>query len=265
MPAELLTERPRPHTMVLTISDPATRNALSPQVYAAGIESLASAESDPAVRSVIVRGSGEHFCAGGDLQRIKGTRAMGPEEGANRQHQSVERLGEFIETLMAFPKPIVAAVEGYAAGAGFALALACDLIVAADDAKFILAYGKVGLSPDGGASWQLARRLPANVALQMLLLPEPVSAQQAHGWGLVNALAPKGEALAAALAFCERLSAMAPNVMTSAKELVQGAATRGLHDHLKAEREHFVANLFHANGGEGIEAFLTKRPPQFRA
>lgn len=265
MAAELLTERPRSHTMVLTISDPAMRNALSPQVYAAGIESLASAEADPAIRAVILRGAGEHFCAGGDLQRIKGTRALGPDEGVARQHQSVERLGEFIETLMAFPKPIVAAVEGYAAGAGFALALACDLMVASDDAKFILAYGKVGLSPDGGASWQLARRLPANVALQMLLLPEPVSARQAHTWGLVNTVAPKGEALAAALALTDRLSAMAPNVMTSAKELVQGALTHSLHDHLEAEREHFVANLFHDNGAEGIEAFLAKRSPMFKA
>lgn len=264
MPAELLTERPFPHTMVLTISDAATRNALSPQIYAAGIESLASAEADPQVRSVILRGAGDHFCGGGDLHRIKSTRALGPAQGMERQRQSIDRLGEFVETLAAFPKPIIAAVEGFAAGAGFSLVLACDLVVAAEDARFILSYGKVGLSPDGGASWQLARRLPANMALEYLLLPEPMAAAQARQLGLINAIATKGQALSAALDMASRLAMMAPNVMASAKELVRGAATCSLHEQLTREREHFVANLFHDNGAEGIEAFLEKRKPSFR-
>jgi enoyl-CoA hydratase/carnithine racemase len=264
MPAELLTERPNPHTVVLTISDPAARNALGPQVYAAGIESLDSAENDPDVRCIILRGAGEHFCAGGDLQRLQGTRTLGAHDGAEHQRQSIDRLHGFVETLQAYPKPIIAAVEGFAAGAGFSLVLACDLVVAADDAKFVMSYGRVGLSPDGGGSWQLAQRLPANMALQMMLLPEPMAATRALELGLVNALAPRGQALAQALALSEKLAQMAPNAMASAKELVRGATSRTLGAHLQEERNHFVANLFHDNGGEGMQAFFDKRTPRFR-
>ncbi len=263
MPAELLTERPFAHTLVLTISDPATRNALSPQVYAAGIEALNTAELDPQVRCIVLRGAGDHFSAGGDLQRLKATRALGVAEGGDVQHQSIERLGSFIETLHTFPKPVIAAVEGFAAGAGFSLALGCDLIVASDDARFVMSYGRVGLSPDGGGSWQLARRLPSNVALQLMLLPEPLSAAQALHWGLVNEVVAKGHALTRALALAERLASMAPNAMASAKELIHGATSRTLSEQLKAEASHFVTNVFHANGGEGMQAFLDKRPARF--
>ncbi len=263
MPAELLTERPHPHTLVLTISDPATRNTLSPQVYAAGVEALNTAEHDTAVRCVILRGAGDHFCGGGNLQRLVATRALGEVEGPAQQAQSVERLGSFVETLYAFPKPIIAAVEGFAAGAGFSLALGCDLIVAAEDAKFVMSYGKVGLSPDGGGSWQLARRVPSNVALKMLWLPEPVTASQALAWGLVNEIAPKGLALSVAMTLASRLALMAPNAVASAKELQHAAMTNLLGDQLKLEAQHFVANAFHANGGEGMQAFLDKRPPVF--
>ncbi len=264
MPAELLTERPLAHTVVLTISDPATRNALSPQVYAAGIEALDTAEADPQVRCVILRGAGDHFCGGGDLQRLQGTRGLGAQEGGDRQRQSIERLNGFVETLRAFPKPVIAAVEGFAAGAGFSLVLACDLVVAAEDARFVMSYGRVGLSPDGGATWQLARRLTPNLALQMIMLPEPVDAAQAQRLGLVNELAAHGQALSAALGLTERLSRMAPNALASAKELVHGASDRTLGEQLQAERDHFVANIFHDNGGEGIQAFFDKRAPNFR-
>ncbi len=263
MPAELLTDRPRPHTLVLTISDPAARNALSPQVYAAGIEALDTADSQPQLRCVVLRGAGEHFCGGGDLQRLNATRSLGPHEGAQKQAQSIERLSSFVETLRTFSKPVIAAVEGYAAGAGFSLVLACDLVVAAEDARFVVSYAKVGLSPDGGASWQLARRLPPNQALHMIMLPEPITAQRAHELGLVNEVVPRGQALSAALALADRLAAMPSNVLASAKELVHGAGGRSLAQQLAAERDHFVANLFHDNGGEGIRAFLEKRAPRF--
>src|ERR1043165_9514153 len=159
MPSELLTSR-EGSTLILTLSDPATRNTLSPQVYAAGVEALNMAESDDSVRVVILRGDGEHFCTGGDLNRILGLRQTGPEA----QAESIALFHQLIESLRAFPKPVIAAVEGYAAG-GMSLALACDLIVAASDAKFVMSYGKVGLTPDGGGSWHLAHALPRALAL----------------------------------------------------------------------------------------------------
>lgn len=259
MPSELLTQR-HGATLVLTLSDPATRNTLSPQASAAGVEALNVAESSEEIRCVVLRGDGAHFCSGGNLQRLAHTRTIGPDE----QRQSIERFHGLIEALRTFPKPVIAAVEGYAAGGGFSLALACDLIVAAEDAKFVMSYAKVGLSPDGGGSWHLAQALPRALALQLVWLAEPLPAQQLQAHGLVNQVVPSGQALEAALQLAERLAAMSPDAIASAKELISLAPQRRLREHLDAEREHFVANLFSANGAEGLQAFFDKRPPKFR-
>jgi enoyl-CoA hydratase/carnithine racemase len=259
MPSELLSAR-EGSTLILTLSDPATRNTLSPQVYAAGVEALNMAESDPSVRAVILRGDGEHFCTGGDLKRIAGLRQAGPEA----QAESIALFHQLVESLRAFPKPTIAAVEGWAAGGGMSLALACDLLVAAADARFAMSYGKVGLTPDGGASWHLAHALPRALALEMLWLAAPVGAERLHALGLVNRVTDKGHALGEALVLAERLAAMAPNAIAAAKELVAQAPLAPLRQHLEAERRQFVANLFHENGGEGLKAFFEKRPAVFR-
>ena len=259
MPSELLTER-HGATLVLTLSDPATRNTLSPQAYAAGIESLDVAESADDVRCVILRGDGAHFCSGGNLQRLAHTRTIGPDA----QRESIESFHTLIEALRTFTKPVIAAVEGYAAGGGFSLALACDLIVAAEDAKFVMSYAKVGLSPDGGGSWHLSRLLPRALVLQALWLAAALPARELQAHGLVNRVVPSGQALAEALVIAEKLAAMSPDAIASAKELVNQAPQRPLRDHLDAERDHFVANLFSSNGGEGLQAFFDKRKPEFR-
>jgi enoyl-CoA hydratase/carnithine racemase len=159
---------------------------------------------------------------------------------------------------------VIAAVDGAAAGAGFSLALACDLIVAAEDARFILSYGRIGLSPDGGATWSLMQALPRARVQQLLWLGEPVSAQQLLDWGLVSAVTASGQSFGEALRLAERLATMAPNALASAKELLQQAGGHSLKEQLAAERDHFVANLFHDNGAEGLNAFLEKRSPNFR-
>jgi len=260
MPAELLTERIGP-VLVMTLSDPATRNTLSHQVIAAGIEALNMAESDPDLRAAVLRGAGGHFCAGGNLQGLLERRRAGPPA----QVQMLEHLNQLVEALRTFPKPVIAAVDGAAAGAGFSLALACDLIVAAEDARFILSYGRIGLSPDGGATWSLMQALPRQRVQQMVWLGEPVSAQQLADAGLVSAVTDSGQSFAEALRLAERLATMAPNALASAKELLQQAAAGGsLKDQLAAERDHFVVNLFHDNGAEGLNAFLEKRAPRFR-
>ena len=259
MSSELLTERHGP-VLVLTISDPATRNTLSRQVIAAGIEALGVAEADTSLRCVILRGDGPHFCAGGNLQGLMERRAAGPAA----QRQMLDHLHQLIEALRVFTKPVIACVEGASAGAGFSLALACDLIVAADDARFILSYGRIGLSPDGGATWSLAQALPRALVQKLVWLGEPVSAQQLQAWGLVGWLAGSGQAFSEALRVAQRLSEMAPNALTSAKELVQQAGTQTLTQQLGAERDHFITNLFHANAAEGLQAFIDKRPPAFR-
>jgi enoyl-CoA hydratase/carnithine racemase len=245
---------------VITLSDPASRNALSPMLYAALIEALDSSAGDTEVRSVVITGDAGHFCAGGHLQRLAKAR-QGTRE---QQAQAIDALHGLIDTLRTLPKPVIAAVEGAAAGAGFSLALACDLMVAARDARFLLAYGRVGLTPDGGATWFLSRSVPAALVREWTWLAEPVPAERLHHHGLVHRLSEPGAALTDALALAARLARMAPNAVAAAKALLGSALDRPLRAQLDAEREAFLDQLFHDNAGEGIEAFLQRRPPTFR-
>lgn len=246
--------------MVLTLSNPGQRNALGPAVYAAGIEALNVADSNPDIRSVILTGEGATFCAGGDLNRLQANRQQPPEV----QAQSIDQLHGWIEAIRAFPKPVIAAVEGAAAGAGFALALSCDFIVAASDAVFVTSYGQVGLSPDGGTSWHLARALPMQLAKELLLGGERIGASRLHALGLVNRVSEPGHALDAAHALAGLLNGKAPNVLASGKELLEAAVHNSLHTHLAEERGHFVRNLHHpTNAGIGIAAFLSRQTPEF--
>ena len=260
MASELRTER-RDATLLLTITDPATRNALSEQVYAAGIEALNVAGDDDGIRCVVVQGDGADFCAGGDLQRLARRR----EEDPALQRATIDRFAAFVDALRVCPKPVIASVEGAAAGGGFALALACDLIVAAEDARFVMSYGRVGLTPDGASSWHLLQALPRQLVAQMVWLGEPFGARQLHALGLVNWVTDSGAALTQALRIAARLAeSAAPNALADAKELLRSWPPLPMAEHLAAEREHFVDNLFHANGAEGIRAFLDKRKPRFR-
>ncbi|QTD44269.1 oxepin-CoA hydrolase, alternative type [Ottowia testudinis] len=246
-------------TMVLTISNPEHRNALGPEMYAAGVEALNIAETNPDVRCVVLTGEGETFCAGGNLQRLQANRQKPPQV----QAQSIEGLHNWVEAIRTFPKPVIAAVEGPAAGAGFSLALACDLIVAARNAVFVMAYSSVALSPDGGGSWSLSAALPRQLVGELLMGGERIGAQRLNELGVVNRLCDAGQALGTALAWSEKLAARAPNVLASIKELVADATAHSLSEHLALERDHFVKNLHHPNGGIGIAAFLAKQAPRY--
>ena len=244
MPAELKSTS-HGQTMVLTLSNPEYRNALGPEIYAAGVEALNGAENSAEVRTVVITGEGGMFSAGGNLHRLQANRAQAPEV----QAQSIEGLHNWIEAIRSFPKPVIAAVEGPAAGAGFSLALACDFIVAAHNAVFVMAYSTIALSPDGGGSWSLAHVMPRQLATELLMCGEKIGAERLHTLGIVNRLAPPGSG--------------APNALASIKELLNEAPTHALHQQLAMERDHFVRNLHHANAGVGIAALLGKQTPTY--
>lgn len=258
MPAELQSTS-QGQTLILTLRNPERRNAIDPVMYAAGVEALGVAESSPDIRSVVITGADGMFCSGGNLQRLLANRQEAPEV----QAQSIEGLHNWIETIRTYPKPVIAAVEGAAAGAGFSLALACDFIAAARNAVFVMAYSNVALSPDGGASWSLSHALPRQVATEILMCGDRISAERLHALGVVNRIAETGSALETALALAEQLNARAPNALASIKELLNEAPHAQLTHHLAHERDHFVKNLHHANGGAGISAFLEKRVPRY--
>lgn len=259
MSAELQAAR-RDATLILTLSNPGARNALHPDMYAAAIEALTTAERDDTVRAVVLTGADRFFCAGGNLHRLLENRAKAKSE----QAESIERLHAWIEAIRDCPKPVIAAVDGAAAGAGFSLALACDLIVAGSSAKFVMAYVKVGLTPDGGGSWFLAQALPRQLATEMLIEGKPVLAPRLQQLGLVNRVVADGEALAHALDWADELAALSPNAVGRIKALVAEAPSNTLTQHFDAEKHSFVESLHHRDAGEGITAFLEKRAPRYR-
>jgi enoyl-CoA hydratase/carnithine racemase len=207
----------------------------------------------------VITGANGIFSAGGNLQRLQNNRQLPPEH----QAQSIEGLHNWIEAIRTFPKPVVAAVEGPAAGAGFSLALACDMIVAARNSVFVMAYSSIALSPDGGGSWSLSRAMPRQLATELLMCGERIGAERLQQLGVVNRLAEAGQALQQALDLCQKINARAPNALASIKELMADADGSSLNAQLARERDHFVKNLHHANAGIGISAFLNKQNPQY--
>lgn len=259
MSAELQASR-RDATLILTLSNPGAKNALHPDMYAAAIETLSTAERDDTVRAVVLTGADNFFCAGGNLNRLLENRA----KPKSVQAESIDSLHGWIEAIRDCPKPVIAAVEGAAAGAGFSLALACDMIVAGASAQFVMAYVKVGLTPDGGGSWFLSQALPRQLASEILLEGKPILAPRLHQLGLVNKLVADGSALDTALAWADELAALSPNAVERIKSLITEAASNSLSQHFDAEKHSVVESLHHRDAQEGISAFLEKRKPQYK-
>ncbi|TNJ44428.1 oxepin-CoA hydrolase, alternative type [Phaeobacter sp. B1627] len=239
----------------------ARRNALSPDYYAGVITGLEAAADDPSTAAVILAGEGDFFCAGGDLTLLKARRAMSLEE----RKANIEKLHDVIRAIRNCPKPVIAAVEGGAAGAGLSIAMACDLIVAGADAKFTLAYVKAGLVPDGGATWTLSRVLPRATLAQMAMLGRPIGAGRLHALGVVSELVADGTVLDAAAALAGDIARGPQQAITSIKQLLTTAeASLSLEDQLARERDAMAVALGGEEARIGITAFLNKAQPVFR-
>ena len=255
MSARLLSER-RDGTLVLTFSNPGSRNALGPEIYEPAMRAFADLEDDASIRAVVLTGADGTFCAGGNLNRLLDNRGKPPQ----LQADAIDALNAMTRAITRCSRPVIAAVEGAAAGAGMSLALACDLITAGHGAKFVMAYVKVGLSPDGGGSWFATRALPRQSAAELMLEGDAWSASRLHALGVVNTLVDDGNALDAALGHATRIAALSPHAVARIKGLIAKAADSTLEHHFDDERDSFVACLHHDDGGEAISAFLGKRP-----
>ena len=210
MPAELRTER-RGATLVLTLSAPATRNRLTEQLVAAGIEAMNVAESDPGVRCIVLCGDGAHFCAGCE--------PAAPAETSAARLQRAERLAQLAEAIRACPRPVVAAIEGCVGGAGLALALACDLRVVAEDAQFARPEDRPAPDVDGMAQALFAQALPRALALQWLWLDDPGFVRRWQACGGVQRICAAGQALGEACALADRLASLPEALLATGKEL----------------------------------------------
>jgi 2-(1,2-epoxy-1,2-dihydrophenyl)acetyl-CoA isomerase len=241
----------------ITLNRPDALNSLTVPLKQALLDALRRVERDTAVRAVILTGAGRAFCAGQDLRE-----RLEP-DAAPLGIEVRERYNPIVRAMRGMPKPIVGAINGVAAGAGASLAMACDLRIASEAASFALAFGRVGLVPDSGATWLLPRLVGAARASELALLNEPVSAADALRIGLVGKVVPAAELAAAAGAMAARLAAGAPRAIALTKRALEAAWTRDLEAALEDEAHLQDIAGRTKDHAEGMAAFLEKRPPRF--
>lgn len=242
---------------VMTLNRPKVRNAIDMPLRIALADALEEADRDPAVRAVVIVGAGSVFSAGGDIATM---RRMTPAEARPR----AEAAQRVVRAIWSTPKPVVAAVEGAAYGAGLSLALACDRVVTSDAATFSASFTRIGLAGDMGVFVSLPARVGPARARQMLMLPDPINAHEALVIGVADEIVPAGEARAAALYDATRLAAGPPLALGAIKSML-GGAPRAPLDTLELEIEHQVRLFDSDDFAEGAAAFREKRTARFSA
>lgn len=249
-PEPLHLER-RDRTLVITINRPQARNAIDRAVAEQIAAALDLLDADDGLAVGVLTGAGGHFSSGMDLKAFLQT----------GQRPEIEGRGLAGLTLTPPAKPILAAVEGYALAGGCELALACDLVVAAEDAVFGLPEVKRGLIAGSGGLLRLPRRIPAGIAMEYALTGDPMTATDAHHWGLVNRLCPPGQALEQACVLAAKIAANGPLAVRTTKRLVTEAAGTTGGGAWERQNALLATVLASADAQEGAAAFVAKRPP----
>jgi 2-(1,2-epoxy-1,2-dihydrophenyl)acetyl-CoA isomerase len=241
----------------LTLDRPEALNALTVPLKVALLGALETIAADRTVRAVILTGAGRAFCAGQDLAERE------QPDAAPLDVELRERYNPIVRALRSMGQPVIAAVNGVAAGAGASLAFACDLRIAAADARFVLAFGRIGLVPDTGATWFLPRLIGASRAAELALIGDPVSADDALRIGLVHRVVAGDQLLAEARAMADRLAASAPLALAMTKAALERSWSIDLDKALDDEARLQGLAGATADHAEGLAAFRDKRPPRF--
>ena len=247
---------------LVTLNRPAALNSFDRQMHHDLWAAFDQAEANPAIRAMVLTGSGRGFCAGADLSSFDFT--PGPDRVARADPGPIidQAFNPTTRRIQSLRMPIIAAVNGVAAGAGASVAMACDIAIAAPQASFIQAFSKIGLIPDAGSSWLLVERIGLARALALAMTGDKLPAQQAKDWGVIWEVAD--DPVAAAMAMAERLAVMPTKALVATRALLQGATTRSLSEQLDLERDTQSAMGRTHDYFEGVQAFLEKRPAQFK-
>jgi len=243
----------------LTMNRPQVLNALNDDLLTGLRQGLARAKADDGVRALLLTGAGRGFCAGADL--AAGTIQEGPRDVAQSLR---ERYHPIILAMRQFPKPIVGAINGSAAGAGMSIALACDIVLAGESASFLQAFTRIGLVPDCGSTWFLPRMGGDVRARALVMLADKIPAADALQYGLVWKVYPDDKLLAEAHATAARLAAMPTRAYDLIKQGLAASSGNGLGEQLEVEALLQGQAMATDDHKEGVTAFLQKRPAQFK-
>lgn len=244
----VLTER-RGRVLVVTLNRPEAMNAINGALSHGVVDAMAELDATPDLTAAVMTGTGRGFCAGMDLKAFAAGEDMGPLLGWMRRGSS---------------KPVIAAVEGLALAGGLELALTCDLIVAAEGARLGIPEASVGLFAAGGGLLRLPSRVGFGKAMELALTGDPITAEQAVGYGMVARVVPPGEALDSAIELAERIARNAPLSVAASKQLIWQAVRGTADDFWEAQKEH-AAVVFGSNDArEGPRAFAEKRKPDWK-
>ena len=241
------------------LNRPQAYNAIDRDLAAAFAAELSTLAVDPEVRAVVISGVGQAFCAGGDLKYFLGS----PHGPARTLHEVAGSFHQAVIEIRRMDKPVIAAINGVAAGGGFSLALACDFRVMAESATLKQAYTSAGLSLDGGGSFTLPRLVGLARALEIVAFDRPIPAPQALAWGLATQIVPDAEVLAAALSMAHELGQRSLNSFGWAKRLLTDSFDSAFEAHLERERRGLATCAAHPDGQEGLQAFVEKRQPVY--
>jgi len=240
----------------LTLNRPTVRNALSDSLADELAAALEQAGADDAVRVVVLTGAGTAFCAGADIS--------GEHTHEHFDAAALDRAARIVRAITTLDKPVVAAVNGVAAGVGCSAALAADLVLAAESASFLLAFTRIGLMPDGGSTATVAASLGRARAMRMALLAEPLTAAEAYAAGLVAEVVPDADLAPRVDRVARRLAEGPPLALAATKKAVNAATLAGLETALERERTGQAVLLRTADAAEGMRAFSERRRPVFR-
>lgn len=241
--------------LTITLNRPESLNAFSAEMLLGITDALKDAQNDPDVRTIIIKGSGKAFCAGGDINSMNG--------GTLATYDFVGILNECILTIKDTEKPIIAVVHGYAAGAGTSLALATDLIIAEEGSKFAFSYSQVGLSSDGGGSYFITNLLGPYLAKQFYFNAEPIPVERLSQFGIINDIVPAEKLEETVMNVATKLANGPSRAYGIQKKLINQALTASLEEVLEQERVSISVMALTEDHREGVTAFKEKRKPKF--